>query len=389
MKVAFFPLAVLFVSIALASPTHADDPLTTVTLETIDLTDQLRRQVVVDRETGLYLGYPSTTLLDDGQTMLCVYAKGVGRGAILYKRSEDGGKTWGPRLATPENWSTSKEVPNLHRVVDAEGKRRLLLWSGLYPARMAISEDNGAQWSELKPAGDWGGSVVMGFVEPLSTPGHYLAMFHDDGRYFTEHGGSTETVTLYKSLSTDGGLTWSRPESVHRSSAIHLSEPECIRSPDGKRLAVLLRESRLRKNSHVIFSDDEGKTWTAPRELPLALTGDRHVAKYDSDGRLLVSFRCRSPHHAAKTRPFEGHWIAWVGTWDDLVDGKQGQYNVRLKENTKGYDTGYSGVEILPDGTFVATSYGHWDEGLDPYILSVRLKLAQLDEMSQGAASPQ
>ncbi|QDV13822.1 BNR/Asp-box repeat protein [Rosistilla oblonga] len=387
MKVVAFPLAVLLAFAATASRVGADDPLTAVTLETIDLTDQLRRQVVVDRETGLYLGYPTTALLDDGQSMLCIYAKGRGRGALLYKRSEDGGKTWGPRLDTPENWSTSKGVPNLHRVIDAEGKRRNLLWAGMYPARTAVSEDEGKQWSELKPAGDWGGSMVMGCVEALNTKGHYLAMFHDDGRYFTERGGSTETVTVYKSLSTDGGLTWSRPEAVFRSDEIHLAEPACIRSPDGKRLAVLLQESRLRKNSHVMFSDDEGKTWTQPRELPLALTGERHVARYDSDGRLMVSFRCRSPYRSANTRPFEGSWVAWVGTWDDIANGKQGQYNVRLKENTKGYDTGYSGVELLGDGTFVATSYGHWDEGLDPYILSVRLKLAELDGMSKGLAA--
>ena len=59
------------------------------------------------------------------------------------------------------------------------------MWSGLYPARLAVTEDDGMTWSELKPVGDWGGIVVMGFVEPLKTgQGHYLAMFHDDGRFF-------------------------------------------------------------------------------------------------------------------------------------------------------------------------------------------------------------
>ncbi len=45
---------------------------------------------------------------------------------------------------------------------------------------------------------------------------------------------------------------------------------------------------------------------------------------------------------------------------------------VRLKDNTKGYDTAYPGVEVLPDGTFVTTTYGHWQKGEQPYILSVR-----------------
>jgi hypothetical protein len=351
---------------------------------TIDLNDQVYRQVVVDRQADQYLGHPTTCLLEDGKTMLCVYPKGHGRGAIVYKRSTDGGRTWSDRLPTPASWATSKEVPTLHRVIGPGGTKRIIMWSGLYPARLAVTEDDGRTWTELSPVGDWGGIVVMGFVEPLQTgQGHYLAMFHDDGRFVKKGGKTTSTMTLLKTFSKDGGLTWSYPEVVYQSSAVHLCEPGCIRSPDGKRLAVLLRENARRKNSHVVFSDDEGKTWSQPRELPLALTGDRHTGKYGPDGRLFVSFRCRSPKHSAAGRPFEGDWVGWVGTWDDIVSGRNGQYSVRLKHNTKGYDTAYPGVEILPDGTLVATTYGHWSQGQPPYILSVRLKLDELDTLAK------
>jgi len=350
---------------------------------TIDLNDQQSRQVVVDREPGQYLGHPTTCLLEDGKTILCVYPKGHGKGGIVYKRSSDGGKTWTDRLPVPENWSTSKEVPTLHRVIGPDGKKRIIMWSGLYPARLAVSEDDGNTWSDLKPVGDWGGIVVMGFVEALKTgQGHYLAMFHDDGRFFIEDGKRTKNFKLFKIFSTDGGLTWSNPEVVYQSAEVNLCEPGCIRSPDGKTLAVLLRENARRKNSHVIFSEDEGKTWSEPREVPLALTGDRHTGKYGPDGRLFISFRCISPRHLAKTRPFEGDWVGWVGTWDDIVQGNSGQYSVRLKDNTKGYDTAYPGVELLPDGTFVTTTYGHWDRGEQPYILSVRFKLDDLDAIA-------
>ena len=278
----------------------ANDPTT------IDLNDETHRQVVVDRESGQYLGHPTTCLLEDGKTMLCVYPKGHGRGAIIYKRSDDGGLTWSDRLPTPASWSTSQEVPTMHRVVDSAGKKRIIMWSGLYPARLAVTEDDGANWSELKPAGDWGGIVVMGFVEPLKTgKGHYMAMFHDDGRFFSKTSERTGTFKLFKTLSTDGGLTWSTPDVVYQSSEVHLCEPGCIRSPDGRKLAVLLRENARRKNSHVIFSEDEGKTWSKPRELPLSLTGDRHTGKYSADGRLLISFRCNSPTSSRKERPFE------------------------------------------------------------------------------------
>jgi hypothetical protein len=147
-------------------------------------------------------------------------------------------------------------------------------------------------------------------------------------------------------------------------------------------MAVLLRENSRRKNSHIIFSDDEGKSWSEPRQLPLALTGDRHTGKYAEDGRLLISFRCISPRSKAADRPFEGDWVSWVGTWDDLQNGQPGQYTVRFKDNKKGYDTTYPGVEILPDQTFVVTTYGHWSAGQPPYILSTRVKLSELDELA-------
>ena len=213
--------------------------------------------------------------------MLIVYPKGHGKGGIVYKRSADGGKTWSKRLPTPASWATSREVPTLHRVVDAKGTKRLIMWSGLYPARLSVSGDDGAKWSELKPAGDWGGIVVMGCLEELKTgKGHYMAMFHDDGRFFAKGGkrGKSALFNLYKTFSKDGGLTWSKPESIFARSDVHLCEPGIIRSPDGKQLCVLLRENSRRNNSFVIFSNDEGKTWTKPRELSAALTAKANTA---------------------------------------------------------------------------------------------------------------
>ncbi|MFT5304240.1 MAG: hypothetical protein ACI814_005065 [Mariniblastus sp.] len=349
----------------------------------IDLDSDTKRQVIVDREQGQYLGHPTTCLLDDGKTMLCVYPRGHGRGSIVYKRSSDGGLTWSERLPTPASWADSKEVPTLHRVKGPDGTNRIIMWSGLYPARLAVTEDDGKNWGELTPIGEWGGIVVMGFVEALTTgEGHYMAMFHDDGRFFVKDGKRSKTFTLYQTFSKDGGLTWSFPDAVYQSSEVALCEPGCIRSPDGKKLAVLLRENNRRKNSHIIFSEDEGQTWTKPRPLPLVLTGDRHTGKYGPDGRLFISFRCNSPVQSRAERAFEGDWVGWVGTWDDLEKGREGQYFVRLKDNTKGYDTTYPGVEVLPDGTFVVTTYGHWDQGEQPYIMSVRFKLSELDSLA-------
>jgi len=222
----------------------------------------------------------------------------------------------------------------------------------------------------------------MSSVEALSEPGHYLALFHDDNRFIREGGRRADppVFTLYKTNSTDGGLSWSEPDAIWSGSDVHLCEPGLVRSPDGQQMAVLLRENSRTRNSYVIFSDDEGRTWTEPRELPGALTGDRHTGKYAPDGRLLISFRDTT--HESPTR---GDWVAWVGTYEDIIAGREGQYRVRLMDNHVGADCAYPGVEVTDDGTFVLTTYGHWTEGESPYVVSVRLRLDELDAMAASS----
>jgi hypothetical protein len=343
----------------------------------LDLSSESQRQVVVDRESGQYLGHPTTVLLEDGRTILCVYPRGHGKGAICLKRSTDGGRTWSPRLPVPDNWSTSLETPTIHRVIDAAGRRRLIVWSGLYPARLACSEDDGVTWTPLEPAGAWGGIVVMGSVEPVrGWPGRYLAWFHDDGRFIRAGAAPEKPVTfrLYQVESGDGGRSWSLPRELQSSSSLHLCEPGAVRSPNGHQIALLLRENSRTRPAHLMVSNDEGTTWSPPRELPPALTGDRHTAKYAPDGRLFIAFR-----DMAKDSPTRGDWVAWVGRYEDLDSGKTGQYRVRLMDNQNAWDCAYPGVEVLPDGTFVTTTYGHWESNQPPYIVSIRLTLAELD----------
>ena len=345
------------------------------TIPTVDISDQADRQVVVDREEGQYLGHPTTVLLEDDKTMIAVYPKGHGRGAIVMKRSTDAGKSWSERLPVPENWATSMEVPTIYRTVDKAGKKRLIMFSGLYPIRMAVSEDDGKTWTPLKPIGPFGGIVAMASCVQLKN-GDYLAFFHDDGRFFEAKPRKTRKFFVYVTESSDGGLTWSAPRAIATHDKAHLCEPGVIRSPDGKQLACLLRENSRKFNSFVIFSNDEGKTWTTPRQLPASLTGDRHVGKYAPDGRLFITFRDKT-----RKSPTAGDWVGWVGTYEDIQKGRQGQYRVRIMDNTKGADCTYPGLELLPDGTFVTTTYGHWTKGAKPYIVSVRFKLEELDGM--------
>lgn len=340
-------------------------------LPIIDLDREVQLQVVVDKEQGQYLGHPTTVLLKDGKTILCVYPKGHGKGGIVMKKSIDGGKTWSGRLNTPKNWATSKEVPTIYPTTDAEGKDRLILFSGTQDhvqgvIRMSVSEDQGENWSELKPIGNYKGIVAMSDCIPLKDAGHYLATFHIRG--------PENSMILYQVESRNGGLTWGEPKELYRASTHHLCEAGLIYSPDKSEIAMLLRENARNYNSQIMFSSDEGKTWSKPKPMPGSLNGDRHQGIYMPDGRLLIQFRDNTPRNRPgnEMSVTEGDWVGWIGSWDDLKNGYEGQFRIRFKDNKNGWDSTYPAAELLPDGTLVCTTYGHWDKEEQPYILSFR-----------------
>lgn len=392
----------------------------------IDLSDKVENQIIVDKEDGTYIGHPTTVLLDDGKTIYTVYPKGHGMGQLVMKRSDDAGLSWSERLEVPESFSTSLECPTIYKLKDKEGKERLLIFTGKYPLRSSVSLDNGKTWSEFKPIGNFGAYFISTVVE--TGKGEYLALIHDEGAFI--NGGNTHKSEIYRAgkgvdmrtrclereisedgkswgravglvieaperagdvwtkvyeathgntfedghyevyqiRSKDGGLTWSEPERIcETKEPTKLCEPCMIKSPDGKQIAVLLRDNTRMTQSMFAVTDDNGQNWSEVKEVNGVLTGDRHCAKYLNDGRLFISFR--DMNHES---PYYGSWVAWVGTYEDIVLGREGDCKLLLKKSYA-EDCAYPGVEILEDGTVVAVTYGKWEENAKQYILCVRI----------------
>lgn len=388
-------------------------------------------------DTGDYLGHPDLVLADDG-TLFCAYPAGHGKGEVIMKTSSDYGDTWSGRLTNlPESWKKSQETPTLYNLHFSDGSSKLLLVSGCpswseddeYYAdgfNCSVSSDKGKTWTEFENfyGIEWANSQPSKTAEtntddPLS-PNYgddgkvlpydvivsmsSLTQLKENGEYIDAWMGTFHDYDFYNYTSIltfdeEGNPQWSQPEkflSDQRDLEVkaNICEIEIVRAaaPNEDKLILIARGNSRVTNSLISVSSDEGKTWSAFRELPYSLTGDRHKAEYDaSTGKLLVSFRLVIP--GVKRNIFDnskftgGYWVAWIGTFDDLLSyAENGNKTDKLGEalivlgttNDGKADCGYSGT-ICHDGEFTLVSYGKFDKSAkNPYIMQAKFSLSDV-----------
>ncbi len=342
-----------------------------------------------------YLGQPDMVMLDDNRTLLTVYPVGHGHGALVMKVSEDAGETWSEKTDIPSSWSKSLETPTIYKLHLANGKTRLMLITGLPNWgngetdanghiggwNTSYSDDGGKTWTEYK---NWhekkkDGSTNYTIVAMASLVQLKDANGNDIQKWMgVYHDVNYVNYKTYLTFDENGNEQWSEPEpylSEYRAieSTYQICEIGMFRSPDGNRIVGLARSQSHNNPSTLIYSDDEGETWSEPMDLPGSLAGERHKALYDPvSGKLVIAFR-EIQYDLNKNNQFDGandwmagDWVAWVGTYEDLMEQNEGQCHILLCEdwanNRYSGDTGYTGMVVLPDGTFVMDSYGHWDK---------------------------
>lgn len=375
---------------------------------------------IVDNELD-YLGHPDAVLLKDG-SILDVYPSGHGKGAIRSSISRDGGVTYTDKIQNmPKSWETSRETPTVYRLEFADGSPdKILLISGnpdwhdgkgsIGGFNFSLSDDEGKTWSEFELCFSKKDKVTvlpivsMASLTRLKENGKFvdkwMAFFHD--RSFVNY----KTILSFE----NGKAVWSNPEpyfAQHRAieKKANMCEVEVVRSDCGKgdELCLIARSNNKNYNTLLSFSSDEGKTWSAPVFAPSALNGERHKADYTKDGRLFITFRSIERDKAKTDRNYKGKykwfsegWVAWVGTYDDLKNGKEGQYRIKLAHTyledqkevvlSANADTGYCGNVVLDDDTVVTSTYGCFGEKLSngkykTYVVSKRIRLSDTDKL--------
>lgn len=358
----------------------------------------LYENTTVDAGQG-YLGHPDSVLLKDG-AIITFFPEGHGKGKTLARISRDGGKTYPETIEnSPKSWAMSKETPTIYRLEfsqrDWADKLILICGDPKWPGEVSrggfdcsLSDDEGKTWTEYesfytkKDADTYYTIVAMSSLTRLKENGQFvdkwMGLFHEDypGRHFVNY----KTILTFDE---QGNMHWSKPTpyfSAYRGieKGSRMCEVECVRSDGGTgdELMLITRSNSKKINSLLTFSKDEGKTWSKPVEAPAALNGERHKADYLPDGRLFITFRSieRDPVKLAKNYEkknwcwYSEGWVAWVGSYEDLKNGAEGDFRIKIAHTYLDYqnepsvtanaDTGYCGNVVLADGTVVTSSYG-------------------------------
>jgi len=366
----------------------------------VDISDDATRQTVI-AEGGLrapegYQGHPTTVLTREG-TLICVWTLGHGGPCGPAAESRDGGRTWTRIDARfPAVYRTThRNCPTLQKCRRKDGGERLFVFSAKtgpvsgpeVPYRRLgtmISDDGGRTWREPAVADVSAGMPPTGFMQLKDGTLALFGQVRADARVKTDR--ATDDQNVWMSVSADDGETWGPMRVVASAKERNLCEPCCLRSPDGSTLALLMRENRHRDCSFMCFSSDEGRTWTAPEPTASELSGDRHEALPLDGGRYLVCFRDRM-----LGSPFAGQYVGWVGTWDDIRAARPGVMRIRLLNHHPNgstswnmWDTGYSGVERLGDGTILCTTYSRaWADERLSSVVATRLRPGELETLTE------
>jgi len=348
--------------------------------------DKSRDSVIAAGTPTRFEGHPTTVTTADGR-IIAVWCSPHGGGAGWAAESSDGGKSW-RRIDDrfPPGFRIHANSPSIYRLTGPDGKARLWVWSAtkqrpndkkldFWTCRKyremampsVMSEDEGLTWQERPPMGEKF-FCVMAFSSVIRLKdGSYLGLFHKG------ECTNSDPLKVMQSITRDGGFTWSDPVEVCVVQGKHPCEPCAFRSPDGNEICCLMRENSHKGCSLMMFTRDEGRTWTRAIDAPWEISGDEHHCLELGKGKFIVVFR----EHNQPKGPTWGQPVAWVGSYDDLKCRRRGDaYKVKLFHSFKIPDCGNPTIQKLGNGDLLVVAYlKYWDDARQNSVVAKRFQV--------------
>lgn len=214
------------------------------------------------------------------------------------RRSEDGGKTWGPPIRT--------EGSAPHGPIELADGRLLYVGRAMRDGTRALtaeeSLDDGLTWQVIGTVPVPADENIDRYYEPHAVEtasGKLVALF----RY---QPGDNDNDIMRQSESLDGGRTWSET----RPTGIWGYPPHLLRLADG-RLLVSYGRRRAPYSERGCISRDEGATWDTANEITIAPAPNADLgypASVQLDDGSIVTVYYQVDQPGEKTCLMATHW---------------------------------------------------------------------------------
>lgn len=285
-------------------------------------------------------------------------------GTLSVANSDDGGKSWSDLVQVAPRF---EDVRNPAYGVNADGQLVAAYWQarlhrydmdpqggGLQyafnfdefdPVRneipamfTVVSGDRAHTWSEPRPYQSRILTMVSPYGRIIAAPDGTLLM-SAYGVLREPVAGVNHAVIIVRS--TDGGRTWGDETLLARG----YNETSIALLPSGRLVAVARKDARY-AHVAVCFSDDMGRTWTAPEQVTRdgEHPGDLTVL---ASGKLLLTFGRRVRPYGCGALVSDDGGRTWNADREVLLAG----------DGVRDHDLGYPSTVQLADGTIVTALY--------------------------------
>ena len=325
------------------------------TMKEVDISSEASRLSVIYSGSGTSRpGYAAMA------SNLVLWERGKDGSPSMMKSSDDGFVSWSDLVPLPENWSLMEGPPSLYAIGDT-----LFSFARADGFLFVARSTDGAEWSEFEEAKTTEGGALESNYETPSSLIRYndgrLLLFSairkpgDEGR-FNRPGNVIYNSVIAMSESLDMGKTWSPWRIIFDPGVPYLPFHPCaVMSKEGNQLLLLCSDAYRSANSWYMTFEDGGEGWSEPRQTTNNLTLDGYNARYGLDGRLVITgrdYRTGSPTRYCT--------VAWVGRYDDILNGGDGAFRICLQRSYNGtadaYGIGFPGLERLDDGSFAVVN---------------------------------
>jgi sialidase-1 len=175
-------------------------------------------------------------------------------------------------------------------------------------------------------------------------------------------GGDHSENDIILKRSEDNGVTWSKIQVVNESGKLSLNNPQAVVLDSG-RILLMYQQSKLGEHNakpgfgedayvtFTQFSDDDGKTWSSPKDVTRQTKRAEHVTSVASGPGIGIVLS-RGEHKGRILMPFNqgpfGDWRVYAAYSDD--DGESWKIGEVPEEDGKGHANEVQMVE-LSDGS--------------------------------------